>query len=326
MLRSRDMPTALLGVNPLRATANARNFFSTDRIQYADLVQVVLVTQQQRESFLPHTTIDALEAFFQPIYESGVRAIKLFTEGVAKDLLAEEATSSTNLTVRSLQILKAQFPDVYVMTENCLCPYTSHGSCAIHDHNGRVDKKSTEAQFVKSALLHAEHGADAVGPAAMAEGLTGAVRSALNSAGYSHVSVIPHLIFRSSVYRSYRSLMQTGDGEHRPAFQIDKDDARGILKAALQFVDEGATGLLMEPALHLNDILWRVQSSINIPIGAFSSSGEYKMIVIDTRETFPGREPLIEFANGLKRSGAHFIASYAAKEMADIIAQNDTRL
>lgn len=313
---------ALQGINPLRATLNARNFFSINNFALENLVQVVLVTKQKRDSFLPHTTIDGIVEFIKPIVDAGIPAIKLFTEGLAKSTDGKESIDPNNLTNQSLRLIRSAFPNLYVMTENCLCPYTAHGSCAVHDRSGRVNTGETAELFAKSALLHAENGADGVGPAAMAEGLVEVVRTALDGAGYNHVAVVPHLIINSYAYGPFRELMQTGEGRtHRPSFQIDKNDRKAVMAVVDKFTREGATAIMFEPGLHMNDLIYEASKITNIPLGVFSTSAEYRLIVDNTKSDFPNRDPVLEHCQGIMRSGARFVVTYAALDLARMLTK-----
>ncbi|THK33346.1 hypothetical protein EHS39_37075 [Ensifer sp. MPMI2T] len=309
------------GINPLRATINARKFFSINNLGVDNLVQVVLVTQKKRESFLPHTTLDGVVEFIKPIVGAGIPAIKLFTEGVSKRDDGKESVDENNLTNQALRLIRNAFPKLYVMTENCLCPYTTHGSCAVHNRDGHIDAGATADLFVKAALLHAENGADAVGPAAMAEGLVEAVRNGLDTAGYNHIGVVPHLIINSYAYGPFRDLMQTGEGRmHRPSFQVNKNDRKAVMAVVEGFTQEGATAIMFEPGLHINDLIYESSKITNVPLGAFSTSAEYRLIVDNTRSDFPGGDPVLEHCQGIMRSGARFIVTYAAQELATLLS------
>jgi porphobilinogen synthase len=272
-------------------------------------------------SSLPTVAPEGIAREARELAGLGVRAVKLFAASRRKDRRATGATDPHGLMPRAIGAFKDAAPGLCVITETCLCPYTDTGHCAIVRADGRADLEATRAVLAEAAVLQAEAGADVVGPAGMVDGGVGAVREALDGAGRPDVGVMPHLIFASSLFGPYRRTMgvrpPSGEEERRP-FHVDPSQPRRAVELARRFVAEGADALLLEPALPYVDVLVALRSALSCPIGAFSASGEYLLLLAGAaRGGVPDEEAAaVEFLGSLKRAGADLIFTHAAKRLA----------
>lgn len=312
------------GTNRLRATAVVRNLLRRPLMRPSDLVMPLLVRRTTTSSItasaahLPTVTLEDLPREAQEIGQLGIRAVKLFADSHRKDFRATEAANPKNLMTSAIEALKKSVPDLRVITETCLCPYTETGHCALLKSDGRVNLDQTHAVLREAAVLQAQAGADVVGPAGMVDGSVEEVRAALDSSGFGDVAVMPHVIFDSCLYEPYRRTMHVRphNGDRR-AFQIDPSQPRQALDQAKRFVAEGADAILLEPALPFVDVLVALRSALPCPIGAFSASGEHQVLTNGAGDGFPSKEDVIlELLAGLKRAGADLVFSYAAKRLA----------
>jgi porphobilinogen synthase len=178
--------------------------------------------------------------------------------------------------------------------------------------------------FAEMAILHARAGADAVGPASMIDGTVRACRLALDDHGFSWVNVMPHMIFRSPFYYLYRSIMKTGDGSSRSAFQIDPFQPKECFRSLDTIIAEGANSVLIEPALFVLDLLQRISTVSKVPIGCFSVSGEYELMKYGPLEPSRAAVAAVEFCRAAKRAGVEFIATYAALQVGELLKEKET--
>jgi porphobilinogen synthase len=229
--------------------------------------------------------------------------------------LASPVTNPDNLMLRAIRAFKDAAPELCVIPETCVCTANQTGMCVLSDEHNRVLVEKTHEVLSRQALLQVEAGADIVGPSGMVDGAVSAIRHTLKENGYGNVPIMPHIILNTSLYELYRQAMglQARVGKLRP-FHIDPSQSRQPLKQATEFLDEGADMILLEPAMFTVDVLMRLRSSLDCPIGAFSVSGEYKMLlgasvpgIVDSTGIF------MEFFTGLKRAGADFVVTYAAR-------------
>jgi porphobilinogen synthase len=261
-------------------------------------------------------SLDELRGLTEELRGMGIRQIKLFASQREKGDPTILATAKNSALVNALKAIKDCDGDLYVAVETCLCPYTTSGACGIHHDSGVLDMEQTLSAFAAMAVLHAKSGADAVGPASMIPDTVTACRTALDAAGYRHVGLMPHLIFRSPFYGLYREVMGTTGSNaeaSRAPFHVDAQDRRAGVKAARRLVAEGADSLLLEPALFILDTIRDVRDVVDTPVGCFSVSGEYKLLT--GASDGQGSVALMEFCRAAKRAGADFIATYGAREV-----------
>ena len=255
-------------------------------------------------------------------YESGVQAVLLFGIPKSKDEQAREAYAESGVIQKAVRQIKKQAPNLTVITDVCLCEYTSHGHCGVTRRDGEhfdVLNDESVALIAKSAVSHAAAGADMVAPSDMMDGRIGAVRSALDQAGFDQTGIMSYAAKFSSVfYGPFRdaaeSPPQFGD---RRSYQMDPANADEALREVELDLVEGADIVLVKPALPYLDILWRVRERFGRPTAVYHVSGEYAMVKSAVEKGFlDERAAVLEIMTALKRAGANIIITYWANELA----------
>lgn len=251
----------------------------------------------------------------------GMRSVILFGIPAVKDYKGSEAYNHDGIVQRAIRRLKERFPDLLVITDVCLCEYTSHGHCGLlrqGDTTGEVHNDPTLTLLAKAAVSHAEAGADIVAPSDMMDGRVLAIREALDANGFSHIPVMSYAVkYASAFYGPFReaaeSTPQHGD---RKTYQMDPANSREAMREAAADVAEGADFLIVKPAGPYMDIIRMVRDSFNLPVAAYQVSGEYSMIkAAAINDWIDGDKVAMESLTGLRRAGADIIISYLTVEM-----------
>ncbi|WP_116210131.1 porphobilinogen synthase [Streptomyces olivoreticuli] len=298
-----------------------RHFLAGPSLTPADLSMVLLVREDdgQPDCPLPTVTVREIPKTVREMASLGIRSVKIFAGSRMRDDRASQATSPHSLMVRSIKAVKGEEPEVAVMTETCVCSHTNSGECYLADGH-RVDVAATGEALAAQAVTQAEAGADIVGPASMIPGTIRAVRAALDESGHLDVSIMPHLIFDSSLYEGYRATMGAAPASETRAFQIAPRQADQAVRAGLDMVAEGADLLLLEPALFTVDTMIRLrEAGCPAPLMPFSVSGEYNRLAPAGEDGTRDVRPLMEALTMLKRSGADRVITYGAVEIARVI-------
>ncbi len=252
----------------------------------------------------------------------GLQAVLLFGIPAAKDEQASGAYAEDGIVQEAVRAIKAACPELVVMTDVCLCEYMSHGHCGVVRRDGEhfhVLNDESVTLLAKTALSHAAAGADLVAPSDMMDGRIGAIREALDGAGFSQTGIMSYAVkFASVFYGPFReaaeSPPQFGD---RRTYQMDTANAAEALREAALDVEEGADILMVKPALPYLDILWRVRERFGKPTAVYHVSGEFAMVKAGVEKgVFEERAAVLEIMTSLKRAGADLIVTYWAKELA----------
>lgn len=252
----------------------------------------------------------------------GLQAVLLFGIPEQKDEQATGAYAENGVIQKALRSIKSECPDLVTITDVCLCEYMSHGHCGVTridgDHFHVLNDESVEL-LVKTSLSHAVAGADLVAPSDMMDGRIGAIREALDSAGFDQTGIISYAAkFASVFYGPFRdaaeSPPQFGD---RRSYQMDIANANEALREVALDVDEGADIVMVKPALPYLDILWRVHERFGKPTAVYHVSGEYAMVKGAVEKgLLDERAAVLEIMTALKRAGADIIVTYWARELA----------
>jgi porphobilinogen synthase len=257
-------------------------------------------------------------------YDLGVPGVLLFGLPLKKDETGSDAANPKGTVQQAVRALKKTLPDLVVITDVCLCAYTSHGHCGIV-RQGEIDNDATLEALSEVALSHAEAGADMVAPSDMMDGRVGAIREALDERGFEMVAILSYAVkYASSFYGPFReaaeSAPQFGD---RRGYQMDPANSReAILEASLD-VEEGADILMVKPAMPYLDIISQLAGEFDQPIAAYQVSGEYAMIkAAAARGWLDEQSVMLESLTGIKRAGADLILTYFAKEAAALAAKS----
>jgi len=264
------------------------------------------------------TSLDEVVLDARRAREAGLGGIILFGIPPGKDAVGSGADDPDGVVQAAVRAIKAEVPDLLVMTDVCLCEYTDHGHCGILDGEA-VDNDPTIDRLVASALSHARAGADVIAPSDMMDGRVGAIRRALDAEGFSHVALLAYSVkYASGFYGPFRdaaeSAPQFGD---RRAYQMDPSNAREALTELALDLDEGADMVMVKPAMAYMDIIWRVRQTTDRPVACYNVSGEYAMVKAAARNGWIDEARVVmELLTGLKRAGADFILTYHAMDAA----------
>lgn len=266
-------------------------------------------------------SVDILPRALEEIAKSGVQNVMLFGIPDKKDPSGCGAWIEDGIVQKALQVAKREFPELYYITDVCLCEYTSHGHCGMLKGND-VDNDSTLPLLAKTALSHVQAGADMVAPSDMMDGRIAAIRRELNKNGYENSPIMSYAVkYSSSFYGPFReaagSAPSFGD---RKTYQMDYHNRKEAMKEALLDINEGADIIMVKPALSYLDIIRDVANEVNVPVAAYSVSGEYAMIKAAAKMGFVDEENIIcETATSIYRSGANILLTYYAKELAQFM-------
>jgi porphobilinogen synthase len=254
---------------------------------------------------------------------AGLQAVILFGIPNEKDEAASGAYADNSVVQQAVRAIKAECPELLVVTDVCLCEYMSHGHCGVTRIDGdhfHVLNDDSVALLVKTALSHAAAGADLVAPSDMMDGRIGAIREALDQAGFDQTGIMSYAAkFASAFYGPFRdaaeSPPQFGD---RRGYQMDPANAREALREVALDVAEGADIIMVKPALPYLDILWRVRERFGLTTAVYHVSGEYAMVKAAVEKGWlEERAAVLEIMTGLKRAGADLIITYWARELAE---------
>jgi len=251
--------------------------------------------------------------------ELGVPAVLLFGVTADKDEQASGAYDEEGVVQLAVRALKEAHPDLVVITDVCLCGYTSHGHCGVIREDGRVDNDVTLELLAKTAISHAAAGADAVAPSDMMDGRVGAIRAQLDSEGLKDTPIVAYSAkFASAFYGPFReaadSAPQFGD---RRSYQMDPANADEAVREALLDVEEGADVVMVKPALPYLDVIRRVKDATRVPVAAYNVSGEYSMIKAAAASGYlDERAAVLESLTAIRRAGADIVITYFAKDAA----------
>ena len=268
-------------------------------------------------------TVDRMGEELTRLMNAGVRAVMFFGIPAHKDEVGSQAYDPEGIVQRALRRARIEFPDLYLITDVCMCEYTSHGHCGVLcDHY--VDNDRTLELLAETALSHVEAGADMVAPSDMMDGRVRAIRQKLDEAGHVTTPIMSYAVkYASAFYGPFRdaagSAPAFGD---RKSYQMDFHNRREGIKEALLDVEEGADIIMVKPAMSYLDMIRDVYERINLPVAAYSVSGEYAMIKAAAANGWIDEERVMcEAAAGVFRAGASILLTYYAKELAGCIRE-----
>ncbi len=269
-----------------------------------------------------HYSVDALVKEAREVADLGIPAVLLFGLPANKDEHGSEAYSPDGIVQRAVRALKKALPELIVITDVCLCEYTSHGHCGIV-RDGEVVNDETLDLIARTALSHAQAGADIVAPSDMMDGRVLAIRDVLDESGYVDVPIMAYSAkFASAFYGPFRDAAgcapQFGD---RSTYQMDPPNRREASREIAMDVDEGADIVMVKPALSYLDIVSDAKASFDVPVAAYNVSGEYCMVKAAAEADYiDERRLVLEILTSIKRAGADLIISYHAKDVAAWLA------
>ena len=309
----------------LRGSENLRKMVRETRMDKSSLIYPLFVKEGTGiEEEIPSMegqfrySVDRLPFELERLQNAGVNSIMLFGIPDHKDEVGSGAYDPNGIVQKALREAKKQFPDMYYITDVCMCEYTSHGHCGVlcgHD----VNNDATLELLAKTAISHVEAGADMVAPSDMMDGRVRAIREALDANGHYGAPIMSYAVkYASAFYGPFRdaagSAPSFGD---RKSYQMDFHDRREGMKEALTDVEEGADIIMVKPAMSYLDMVSEVSKAVNVPVATYSVSGEYAMVKAAAKMGWIDEERIMcEMAVSAYRAGAQIYLTYYAKELA----------
>jgi len=264
---------------------------------------------------------DLLVKEVQRLESLGIPAILLFGIPEKKDETASGAFAKDGIVQRTVRRIKEKCPDILVVTDVCLCEYTSHGHCGMIE-KGDVDNDSTLEVLAETALSHARAGADMVAPSAMMDGQVGAIRETLDESGFESIPVMAYSAkYASSFYGPFREAAESAPQfGNRKSYQMDPANSDEAIREMTLDVSEGADIIMVKPALPYLDIIRRAKEEFDLPVAAYNVSGEFAMIKAAAKMGWiDGELAMMEALTAIKRAGADIIITYFAGEAAELL-------
>ena len=266
-------------------------------------------------------SLDRLPYKLEQLEKAGVSSIMLFGIPDHKDEIGSGAYAQDGIVQKALRSAKERFPEMYYVTDVCMCEYTSPGHCGVlcgHD----VDNDKTLELLAKTALSHAQAGSDMIAPSDMMDGRVAAIRKELDQGGFSNIPIMSYAVkYASAFYGPFRdaagSAPAFGD---RKSYQMDFHNRREGMKEALMDIEEGADIIMVKPAMSYLDMVSEISKAVNVPVAAYSVSGEYAMVKAAAKMGWIDEERIIgEMAVGAYRAGAQIYITYFAEEIAKMM-------
>ncbi len=324
------MPYPLYRPRRLRELPLVRKMVRETTLRTADLIYPLFTVHGRgiREpiSSMPgqaRLSIDELLKECKDAASMGIPGVLLFGIPQEKDARGSEAYAEDGIIQQAVRAVKETIPDLLVITDVCLCEYTSHGHCGVVE-DGRIKNDPTLELIARTAVSHVEAGADMVAPSDMMDGRVAAIREVLDESGYQETPIMAYSAkYASAFYGPFReaagSTPQFGD---RRSYQMDPANAVEAMREVALDVDEGADIVMVKPALPYLDIISRVKAEFGLPVAAYSVSGEYAMIRAAGQLGWVDEERvMVEALTGIRRAGADIIITYFAKDLARLIEQ-----
>jgi porphobilinogen synthase len=309
----------------LRRTEALRGFVRETRLSTSGLVYPMFAcpgTKVRTEvSSMPgifQQSVDQVVEECRDVAELGIPAVILFGLPDKKDEVGSEASDSNGAVQRAIEAIRKAKLDLLVITDVCLCEYTSHGHCGVIA-KGDVANDPTVERLAAAALSHAQAGADIVAPSDMMDGRVGAIRQKLDANGFEDVAILSYAAkYCSGFYGPFREAAQSAPqfGDRR-SYQMDPANAREALREVALDLEEGADMIMVKPALPYLDIILRVRERFDVPVAAYNVSGEYAMVKAAARNGWiDERRVVLEILTGIQRAGAEIVLTYHAKDVA----------
>lgn len=317
----------------LRRTEALRRLVRETRLAPSDLIYPLFVVHgrgvRQEVAAMPgvaRLSPDLAAAEAEEAFALGLGGVLLFGLPASKDPLGSEAYADDGVVQQAVRAIKRAVPDLLVITDVCLCEYTDHGHCGVV-RNGTVDNDQTLDLLARTAVSQAAAGADVVAPSDMMDGRVGAIRAALDRAGFTETAILAYSAkYASAFYGPFREAADSAPrfGDRR-SYQMDPANAREALQEIALDIQEGADMIMVKPALAYLDVIARARQVFGLPIAAYNVSGEYSMVKAAARAGWLDEQRVVmEILTAIKRAGADIIITYHAKEAARwLLARKD---
>lgn len=314
----------------LRTSDTLRRMVRETRMDKSSLIYPLFVQEgNNRKEEIPSMegqyrySVDQLPYALEELLTAGVDKVMLFGIPDKKDEMGSQAYAENGIVQKALREARKQFPEMYLITDVCMCEYTSHGHCGVLQGK-EVENDATLDLLAKTALSHVEAGADMVAPSDMMDGRVHAIRTILDQNHHKDIPIMSYAVkYASAFYGPFReaagSAPSFGD---RKSYQMDYHNKREGIKEALLDVEEGADIIMVKPAMSYLDVVNEVKKSIHLPVAAYSVSGEYAMVKAAAKMGYIDEEKIIcEMATGTYRAGADIYITYFAKELAKFMSE-----
>ena len=310
----------------LRSSAVLRDLVRENHLRVEELIYPIFVVEGEN-CVVPVPSMpgicqyspDRLREEMDRVVAAGVRSVLLFGIPAHKDETGSAAFAVDGVVPEAIRLIKRDYPEVLVIADVCLCEYTSHGHCGLVDAEGRVLNDATLPLLAKASVAYARAGADIVAPSDMMDGRVGAIRAALDEAGFVETPIMSYAAkFASAYYGPFRDAAQSapqfGD---RKTYQMDPANGREALREVAADIEEGADLIIAKPAMAYLDVLAATARTFNIPVVAYNVSGEYAMVKAAAAQGWiDERRIVMENLVGMKRAGAKAIITYYALDAA----------
>jgi porphobilinogen synthase len=305
-----------------RRTASLRGLVRETRLSLDQFVMPLFVAPEPlANEELPGMTrfdVDGLVWEVEGLSASGVRAVLLFGVPAEKDEEASGAWEDDGIVQQALRALRPRFPELVLLTDVCLCEYMSHGHCGVVV-DGDVDNDRSLELLARTAVSHAEAGADVVAPSDMMDGRVGAIREALDDHGFEKTPILAYSAkYASAFYGPFREAADSAPafGDRR-GYQMDPANVREAIRECKIDLAEGADAIMIKPALPYLDVIRAAREAFQVPLAAYNVSGEYAMVKAAARAGWlDERTAALESLTAIKRAGADLIVSYWTKDLA----------
>jgi porphobilinogen synthase len=302
----------------LRRTGALRDLVRETTLSVDDLVMPLFVAPEalpnERLPGMARHTVESVVQECEELLRLGVKSVILFGLPDGKDEEGSGAWTDDGVIQRALRALRSRFPELLLMTDVCLCEYTSHGHCGVVDASGEVDNDASLELIVRTAVSHVEAGADVVCPSDMMDGRVGAIREQLPETPIISYSAK----YASAFYGPFRDIADSAPafGDRR-GYQMDPGNVREALRECEQDIAEGADMIMIKPALPYLDVIRAARDRFDLPLGAYNVSGEYAMVkAAAAAGDLDERTAAIECLTAIRRAGADIVFTYWAKEFA----------
>jgi porphobilinogen synthase len=312
----------------LRKTGALRDMFRETSLSPSDFIYPLFIVEGERVkkeiSSMPaqyQLSIDNALRECEEMLKLGVSSTILFGIPNEKDEVGSGSYAENGIIQKATRAIKERFPEMIVVTDVCLCEYTSHGHCGVVE-NGYVQNDKTLELLAKEAVSHAESGADIIAPSDMMDGRIDAIRKALDANGFSDTPIMAYSAkYSSGFYGPFReaaeSTPQFGD---RKTYQMDFGNSDEAMREIALDIQEGADIMMVKPALSYLDVIRRTKDNFNMPICAYNVSGEYSMVKAAAQNGWlDGEKVMMEVLTSIKRAGADVIITYFAKEASPLL-------
>ena len=321
-----DFPVSRL--RRLRKTPALRDMFRETTVSKTDLIYPLFIVEGENIkkviSSMPgqfQLSIDNVIRECAELETLGIKSVLLFGIPLEKDEVGSSAYDDDGIIQKATREIKKNFPEMLVITDVCLCEYTSHGHCGLVE-GGYVQNDATLELLAREAVLHAQAGADIIAPSDMMDGRVAAIRKALDDSGFAETPIMAYSAkFSSAFYGPFReaaeSAPQFGD---RKTYQMDFGNGHEAMREIALDIQEGADIVMVKPALSYLDLIRRTKDTFNMPIAAYNVSGEYSMVkAAASNGWLDGEKVMMEILTAIKRAGADVIITYFAKDAARIL-------